>query len=300
MNHHIIDVSPPPLYGSTEPSKLNAHSRSDAANDPSGPSVEITSTTTSTHSHSPPTANRLLDALWISPDLHHQIGSLDRSSGRFRNIPIGNVGEALSMAQELSASGRDAYIACAEYENSTNRTAANAKGASAFWADIDAGADKAAGGKGYSDVVQINEALREFTGRTGFPIPTHLVNSGSGLHVYWVVDSFIKREDWLKHAVKLKAIFKACGLLADPSRTADIASVLRVPGTMNYKYDTPRPVRLLVAEAVVGRDELLRCIDDVHKPPTCRTAHSRSQVVRPNALARMGRSLENRHAPRRC
>jgi hypothetical protein len=58
----------------------------------------------------------------------------------------------------------------------------------------------------------------------------------------------------------------AWGLLADPSRTADIASVLRLPGTLNYKYDPPRPVQLV---EVLGGNcfdtaTFRRAVDEAH------------------------------------
>lgn len=76
-------------------------------------------------------------------------------------------------------------------------------------------------------------------------MPTLIVSSGSGVHVYWVFDAFLERDRWLSFAGKLKVLMKAFGLHADPSRTADIASVLRVPGTLNYKYHPPKPVTIL-------------------------------------------------------
>jgi hypothetical protein len=54
----------------------------------------------------------------------------------------------------------------------------------------------------------------------------------------------VVRDEWLSYAWKLKALNKACGFLADDSRTADIASVLRIPGTLNHKFTPPRPVTL--------------------------------------------------------
>jgi hypothetical protein len=141
--------------------------------------------------------------------------------------------------------GQDVFFACAEYATPASRTSLNATGAWGFLADFDCGADKAAAGKGYATEKEAFAALNAFCAKVGLPAPTHIVNSGSGIHAYWVFDKFLDRDRWQTYATKLKALMKAHGLLVDPSRTADIASVLRVPGTLNYKYNPPRPVTLM-------------------------------------------------------
>ena len=50
-----------------------------------------------------------------------------------------------------------------------------------------------------------------------------------------------------------RAIKAACadnGLLADPAVTADVARILRVPNTNNYKDDNPLPVMLYGVEPI--------------------------------------------------
>lgn len=52
--------------------------------------------------------------------------------------------------------------------------------------------------------------------------------------------------EWRRQAQRLKQLMRKHGLLADPTRTADIASVLRVPGTTNWKdLSDPKPVQIL-------------------------------------------------------
>ena len=189
--------------------------------------------------------DQLLITLWRSLDQCHQIGSLDRKAGKFRNHPVKNVDEALHIAQALSEAGVDAYFACAEYKTTDSRTAANVSGAYAFWADIDCGEAKAASGKGYLTEADALVAVKKFCTDAALPMPTHIVSSGSGLHIYWVLDSVTDRETWQMYAGKLKTITKALGFLADDSRTSDIASVLRIPGTLNFKYEPPKPVTQL-------------------------------------------------------
>ncbi len=78
--------------------------------------------------------------------------------------------------------------------------------------------------------------------------------SGTGLHCYWNLDGVVELSDQASRQ-RFKLLLKrlciaigsetSSGAHADSSR-ADIASVLRVPGTFNHKQQAqPRPVRLV-------------------------------------------------------
>ena len=190
---------------------------------------------------------RLINALWRSTNKVHQVGGLNRQTKTFKNTPVKGAINALATAQNISVSGFDPYFAVGEYLTEINRTAANVAGACAIWVDLDVHPDKADTGKGYATIEAAREAVRRFCEEAGLPYPTHIVESGSGLHVYWVLDEFVEREVWCQQATKLKEIAKHFGFFADPSRTTDIASVMRLPGTMNHKYDPPRAVTLAYA-----------------------------------------------------
>jgi hypothetical protein len=210
-------------------------------------------------------SSQLLGALWRSPDRIHQIGALNRQTGQFRNIPVCDVGEAVRQALALSDAGSEAYFACAEYATPDSRVAANASGACAFWLDVDCGEEKAAAGKGYATVGDAEVAMRTFCKGAGLPEPTHLVASGGGLHLYWVLTEAVSPELWTAYARKLKRITKASGFLADDTRTADIASILRLPGTVNRKYVPPRLVTLLyAADTYSDNSAMIDAIDRAH------------------------------------
>lgn len=207
----------------------------------------------------------LLEALWRFPDEKHLVGSLDRQTKRFRNIPVNSINDAVQLAQKLSSEGDDAYFAIAGYETTANRTAANTSGAGGFWMDIDCGDGKAAKGKGYLRLADAESAVRKFCETINIPLPTHTVDSGGGLHIYWRLDTFLQRDSWQTYAKYLKDLTHAHGLLADDSRTADIASVLRLPGTLNHKYEPPRLVRVLHAtEAPIHTQTMLAAIKAAH------------------------------------
>jgi hypothetical protein len=183
-------------------------------------------------------AEQLLLALWRSPDCSYQIATLGKTpNSQFRNQPVKSIAGVGELARRLCESGHDVYFACAGYWTSASRKAENVALAFAFWMDIDCDEDKAAKGKGYRTVEEAQQAVQKLCQMAGLPLPTHIVYSGGGLHLYWALDASLEKAVWQEYAKKLKAITEALGFLADPARTADIASVLRIPGTLNYKYD---------------------------------------------------------------
>lgn len=106
--------------------------------------------------------------------------------------------------------------------------------------------------------------LKEFVAATRLPKP-FVASSGGGLHVYWPLEQALdSNTDWRELASKLKTLAQHHKLLADPMRTTDTSSVLRVPGTFNRKDPTnPRPVQLLVDTAQrTSNDTMVQLIDD--------------------------------------
>lgn len=143
----------------------------------------------------------------------------------------------------LDALGYDAYFACATYKEPVSRKGENAKAAKSFWADLDAGE-----GKPYADADQAAEAVDAFCEKVGMPRAT-VVYSGGGLHAWWPLSRELTPSEWTYNAKLLKQLMQAHGLHADPTRTADIASILRPPGTRNWKIlGNPRPVECLELE----------------------------------------------------
>ena len=131
------------------------------------------------------------------------------------------------------------YLAPATF-NARKRNHASAAGASCFWLDIDAGA-----GKPYATVKDALEALKNFCDEVALPRPS-LVQSGAGLHAYFFLTQFLPAPSWILVAKALKAACVRAGFHADPARTADIASLLRCPGTVNRKEGRPLyPVQVL-------------------------------------------------------
>lgn len=126
--------------------------------------------------------------------------------------------------------GYDCYHACAVFRTDANRTTRNALGARSFWLDLDVGNDP----KKYPTDIAAIEAIGIFC--KSFIQPTAVVHSGGGVHIYWSLEDMLDPETWRAQATIFKGLCIECGLKADHVRTADISSILRTPGTHNYKY----------------------------------------------------------------
>jgi len=88
-------------------------------------------------------------------------------------------------------------------------------------------------------------ALKAFCDAAGLPRP-YLVDSGRGVHAYWPLTADITKQQWKPVADRLKVVCHEHGLDADPARTADVASILRVPETFNFKEDPPLNVAVIL------------------------------------------------------
>ncbi len=142
---------------------------------------------------------------------------------------------------------RDVYFALATFKDPNApkpRAQENVVRIKSLWIDIDCGEEKAKALKGYLDKEAALLALEEFLIKTKLPEPA-LVDSGGGIHGYWVLDRELSREEWQPLADGLKELCLKEGLLIDAGCTADAARILRVPNTYNFKEETPRQVRLL-------------------------------------------------------
>lgn len=123
------------------------------------------------------------------------------------------------------------------------RTIANMEQAKCLFFDLDVGVSNERVTK-YATQVDALAGLMHFCRTAHLPRPT-VVSSGGGLHVYWVLDRAIASTDWKRIAVKLRQLAKIHGLLADPARTTDVTSVLRVADTWNHKSLPLRAVSVL-------------------------------------------------------
>lgn len=118
--------------------------------------------------------------------------------------------------------------------------------AKAFWIDLDCGQAKFDAGDGYLTKKDAVAAITKFAKQLNWPRPM-IVGSGNGVHAYWPLTKDIKAATWVKVAAALKSALAHAGVIADPSRTADFASILRPPGTLNRKDGDSKEVKVLAS-----------------------------------------------------
>lgn len=174
-----------------------------------------------------------------------------KKEGYPKQVFVDNLPDAESTIASLLQDEYDVYFACAKYENDTDgRTQKNSTYFKTFWIDVDCGI-----GKPYETQADGLAALKEFCKAINWPLPT-IVNSGRGIHAYWRLTETITRHEWKAVADRLKALCEDHGFEADPSRTAESASILRVPETLNFKQDPPLPVEILHLAGETPYEEL--------------------------------------------
>jgi hypothetical protein len=124
-----------------------------------------------------------------------------------------------------------------------SRKADNTAFSRAFFVDLDVGTGE---GK-YPSKSAALIGLEEFTNAVQLPPPVR-VDSGYGIHAYWVFGDDIAIAEWKLYANKFKKFCLDSGLLIDRAVTADAARIMRCPDTSNFKRNTSVPVVYLDAQ----------------------------------------------------
>lgn len=143
--------------------------------------------------------------------------------------------ETLDELTELTAERIDRsglYFGTASFQSFANRKQSNVLGLKSLRLDIDAGPEKLAKhGPGAVYATQ-KDALRASVAffRASGLMPTYVVSSGAGLHIYYCMTESVEPGLWLGMSKGLSALGAKHGLKIDPSVTEDSARILRVPG----------------------------------------------------------------------
>lgn len=154
-----------------------------------------------------------------------------------------SIDDLVYASANMDAEGLDVYFGLATFDNDKSRRLDNVKHLKSFFLDLDCGPSK--------DFTTQEEAigrLQNFCKINSLPKPM-LVNSGRGVHVYWVLSEAVCYDDWLPVATRLKALCADQNFPADPAVTADGSRILRVINTHNNKGGIPKEVSVLGMEA---------------------------------------------------
>lgn len=159
------------------------------------------------------------------------------------------------------------------------RTKANMREAKAFFLDLDVGQ----GSGKYASIGEAVDELMRFCNETLLPQPM-IVKSGGGVHVYWLLEDSIQTHQWAVYAERLRALCEAHDFMVDPARVSDVASILRVAGTFNYKTGTARPVQVALEGAVTPTDEFIYMLTRACEDAGVKAEAAKAPTTMPNHL----------------
>jgi len=120
------------------------------------------------------------------------------------------------------------YFALSTFEG-FSRKAVDSIYIKSFFLDLDVGKEN----NSYATKEEALAGLAQFLLNTRMPEPT-IIDSGNGLHVYWILKEEIETKRWKPYAEGFKKLCVDNRLVIDPAVPADAARVLRVPYTLNY------------------------------------------------------------------
>lgn len=206
-----------------------------------------------------------------------------------------NIPDMLQAAKDFDQSGLDTYFAVSTFSKNEKteddqreyrRLAKYVQQVQCFFLDIDCGEDKP-----IADQAAGLTALYQFQTTYKLADPSFVVNSGRGLHVYWVLDKPLSLEEWKPAAERFKAACAEAGFDIDTAVPADAARVLRVPQTHNYKTEPPTPAAIIGASGtVVSLAEFSEYLPESNKPTTDSNLIARdfSEQDRADMMAALG------------
>lgn len=145
------------------------------------------------------------------------------------------------------------YFALSTFEG-FSRKAVDSIYIKSFFLDLDVGKEH----NSYATKEEALAGLAQFLLNTRMPEPT-IIDSGNGLHVYWILKEEVETKTWKPYAEGFKKLCVDHGLVIDPAVPADAARVLRVPYTMNYNVkegQAPIEVTFLTDIKLFDLDEL--------------------------------------------
>ena len=151
---------------------------------------------------------------------------------------VENIDELESFVESKKNTKTNIFVALSSF-NGYSRKAEEAKAVKSFFVDLDVGE-----GKGYGSKEDALDAIDKFVLDNELPPPVR-IDSGGGVHAYWLFDQDVPATEWKPYAEKFKNFCLTHGLNIDPVVTADLARILRCPDTFNQKTDPPIPTKLI-------------------------------------------------------
>jgi hypothetical protein len=165
---------------------------------------------------------------------------IDRSGKTFHRF-VDTLDELEIEIENFQADGLNAFVAMNSFSGHS-RKAEYAAYCKSFFIDLDV---EVGNPKKYASKEDALAALDDFIKIAELPPPVR-VDSGGGIHAYWILDRDVPTAEWKAYATKFKQLCLD-HIKIDPAVTADAARVLRCPETLHLKGD-PKPTLFLDTE----------------------------------------------------
>jgi hypothetical protein len=167
---------------------------------------------------------------------------------RMRHIFVDSIDELVDRVEERKHDSH-VFIGMANFDGHSRK---KAKSLRSFFVDLDVGDTKE-----FSTQEEAVNALGEFIQSQKLPPPV-VVDSGNGIHAYWMLDTAVPVEEWKLYADKFKQLCIDNGLQIDPAVTADKARILRCPSTFNFKSNPPTPTKIISGDIKVYKFDMFK------------------------------------------
>ena len=157
--------------------------------------------------------------------------------------------DVIAQIEKFKAKQIHTFVALGTFEG-YSRKAEDCLFMRSLFIDLDVGENKE-----YATKEDAHTALRKLITEAQLVEPV-VIDSGGGIHAYWIFDRDIPKDEWKIYAEKFKALCLS-HIAIDPVVTADAARIMRAPETLNYKFDPP------VATAVLSEEITVYSWDDM-------------------------------------
>jgi hypothetical protein len=153
----------------------------------------------------------------------------EEDGGRTRHYYMETVEEIETQAKIISGSRTTNLFVCPMSFSKHQRSKELAAYFRSIYIDLDIGTTD----KKYLSKQEARADFDRFLAETGLPEPVE-INSGNGIHMYWVFEEDIPAEEWKLYAEKFKDFCLDRNLKIDTA-VYDLARIMRCPNTINYK-----------------------------------------------------------------
>ncbi len=162
--------------------------------------------------------------------------------GIWRDEPAKSVEDVFELIKKYKQ--HNVYVALASFtvlDGKFSRKAKFANQVQSLWIDIDCNHDGESHQYGTKQ-----DALDALKATAVLPKPTYVVDSGNGIHAYWVLDRPMDASEAKVLADQVRDVLLGAGLKFDSSLTGNMACVLRALNSCNLKGGVSKPLAVKV------------------------------------------------------